>query len=116
MRALYQRKKGRDLYDLWLALGTGKTQTAERIIECFQRYMTHDGASVSRAEFEANLSAKLASAVILEDILVRGDEVGLGDRWRPSLRWWQSVSLENIAESFVGDLVPEICQGCDSSI
>lgn len=68
LRALYQRKKGRDLYDLWLALDTGKTHAVDRIIECFHRYMAHDGGSVSRAEFEANLSAKLGSAVFLEDI------------------------------------------------
>jgi predicted nucleotidyltransferase component of viral defense system len=67
LRALYQRKKGRDLYDLWLALGTGKP-SPDRIVECFQRYMAHDDATVSRAEFEANLAAKLASAVFLEDL------------------------------------------------
>lgn len=67
LRALYQRKKGRDLYDLWLALGTGEP-SANRIIECFQRYMDHDGVIVSRAEFEANLAAKLASALFLEDL------------------------------------------------
>jgi len=67
LRALYQRKKGRDLYDLWLALGTGKP-SPDRVVECFQRYMDHDGAAVSRAEFEANLAAKLASAVFLEDL------------------------------------------------
>jgi predicted nucleotidyltransferase component of viral defense system len=67
LRALYQRKKGRDLYDLWLALGTGKPNP-DRVVECFRRYMDHDGAAVSRAEFEANLAAKLASAVFLEDL------------------------------------------------
>lgn len=66
-RALYQRKKGRDLYDLWLALRSGKA-SCDRVIECFRRYMAHDGVAVSRAEYEANLSAKLASAAFLEDI------------------------------------------------
>lgn len=67
LRALYQRKKGRDLYDLWLALDTGKPNP-DRVVECFRRYMEHDGVAVSRAEFEANLAAKLASAVFLEDL------------------------------------------------
>ena len=67
LRALYQRKKGRDLYDLWLALDTGKP-SPDRVVECFRHYMDHDGATVSRAEFEANLAAKLASAVFLEDL------------------------------------------------
>ncbi len=69
LRALYQRKKGRDLYDLWLALGTGEPNSA-RVIECFQRYIAHDDVTVSRAEFEANLAAKLSSAVFLEDLRI----------------------------------------------
>jgi len=67
MRALYQRKKGRDLYDLWLALQSGKADS-NRVVKCFQGYMDHDGASVSRAEFEKNLTAKLNSDTFLEDI------------------------------------------------
>ena len=67
MRALYQRKKGRDLYDLWIALQSGKADT-NRVVECFQGYMDHDGTSVSRAEFEKNLTAKLNSDAFLEDI------------------------------------------------
>jgi len=67
LRALYQRKKGRDLFDLWFWLSSGQAR-AERIAECFQRYMSHDGTTVSRAEFEANLAAKLASGAFLEDV------------------------------------------------
>jgi predicted nucleotidyltransferase component of viral defense system len=67
MRALYQRKKGRDLYDLCIALRSAEAD-GNRIVECFQRYMDHDAATVSRAEFEANLAAKLLSNVFLEDI------------------------------------------------
>lgn len=68
LRALYQRKKGRDLYDLWLALHSGKAD-AERIVECFQRYMGHERLTVSRAEFEANLDEKLKDDVFLEDLM-----------------------------------------------
>ncbi len=67
MRALYQRKKGRDLYDLWIGLRSGEADS-NRIVECFQRYMDHEGATVSRAEFEANLAAKLRRDVFIEDI------------------------------------------------
>jgi len=67
VRALYQRKKGRDLYDLWIALCSGEAD-GDRIVECFERYMDHDGATVSRAEFEANMAAKLRNDVFLEDI------------------------------------------------
>ena len=67
MRALYQRKKGRDLYDLWIGLRSGKAD-GSRIVECFQHYMNQDGTTVSRARFEANLAAKLQSDVFLDDI------------------------------------------------
>ena len=67
MRALYQRKKGRDLYDLWIALQSGGADS-DRIVGCFNRYLDHDGLTVSRAEFEATLAAKLESDAFLEDI------------------------------------------------
>jgi predicted nucleotidyltransferase component of viral defense system len=67
LRALYQRKKGRDLYDLWLGLTTLDADVT-KVVECFDRYMDHGGTPVSRAEFEANLAAKLRSRQFLEDI------------------------------------------------
>ncbi len=67
MRALYQRKKGRDLFDLWLALQSGNADS-DQVVECFQRYIEHDGATVSRADFEENLAAKLDSNAFCEDI------------------------------------------------
>ena len=67
LRALYQRKKGRDLFDLWLAQDRA-TVDVERIIRCFRRYMDHSGLRVSRAEFERNLAGKLADNRFLDDI------------------------------------------------
>lgn len=66
-RALYQRKKGRDLFDLAVALSRGQAQE-ERIIESFQRYMAHLGATVSRAQFEANFASKMQDSAFIEDI------------------------------------------------
>jgi predicted nucleotidyltransferase component of viral defense system len=67
LRALYQRKKGRDLYDLWLALTSIRIDDG-RVVDCFGRYLKRVGATVSRAEFEANLSRKLHSPAFLNDI------------------------------------------------
>lgn len=58
MRALYQRKKSRDLFDLSIALERG-TVDPERIVAAFARYMEHGGHRVSRAEFERNIELKL---------------------------------------------------------
>ena len=69
LRALYQRKKGRDLYDLWLALESNQHEPRkERIVECFLRYMDHGGTPVSRAQFERNIADKLTDPAFLEDI------------------------------------------------
>lgn len=57
LRALYQRKKGRDLFDLALALQNGDV-SPDRVMEAFTRYMDAEGAKVTRAMFEQNLAAK----------------------------------------------------------
>lgn len=41
---------------------------AAKVIECFEHYMDHGGTPVTRAEFEANLAAKLRSKQFLDDI------------------------------------------------
>ena len=67
LRALYQRKKGRDLYDLWVALGTRTIDDAQ-VVACFERYMKHAGHTVSRVEFEANVRDKLRDPAFLGDM------------------------------------------------
>jgi predicted nucleotidyltransferase component of viral defense system len=67
LRALYQRRKSRDLFDLWIALHQGRA-SAKGIVECFQEYMQRSGARVSRAEFEANLAAKLLNPLFAQDL------------------------------------------------
>ena len=67
LRALYQRKKGRDLYDLWLALTSLEVDNA-KVVDCFGRYLEHDGLAVSRAEFEENLNGKIRNRSFLGDI------------------------------------------------
>ena len=68
LRALYQRKQGRDLFDLAVAFEKVANLDAKKVIACFLRYMYHEDASVSRAEFESNLLEKLADPVFTEDI------------------------------------------------
>lgn len=67
LRALYQRRKGRDLFDLAIALDDDRTDPA-RIIESFQAYMDHGGHNVSRAQFEESLAAKLQDKNFTADI------------------------------------------------
>ena len=67
VRALYQRKKGRDLFDLWKAFACNEFKS-EQIISCFLKYMELEGHRVSRAEFEKNLSEKFKDSRFIEDI------------------------------------------------
>jgi predicted nucleotidyltransferase component of viral defense system len=66
LRALFQRRKGRDLFDLWAALST--SGDPRRIAEAFRIYMKAEGASVTRAVFEKNLAAKLGSRAFNDDL------------------------------------------------
>lgn len=67
LRALYQRKAGRDLFDLAIALTDGKANP-ERIVHAFLRYMDLEGHKITRALFEENLSMKLQDPAFLADI------------------------------------------------
>lgn len=67
LRALYQRKKGRDLFDLDLALSHPEFD-ADRLLEAFEQYMAFGETPVSRAQFEANMDAKLTDALFTADL------------------------------------------------
>jgi len=67
MRALYQRKKGRDIFDLWVANKEAGI-APDRIVTSFLHYMEHEGQKVSRAEYEQNLLRKMADPFFTNDI------------------------------------------------
>ena len=67
LRALYQRKKGRDLFDLGLALKR-EGVTPARVVEAFTRYLAEGGTTLSRALFEQNMTAKKADSVFTADM------------------------------------------------
>lgn len=77
LRALYQRRKGRDLFDLAVALEHGDADPG-RIIESFARYMDHGGHAVTRQQFEENLAAKLEDGNFIADI---GPLLATGYEW-----------------------------------
>jgi predicted nucleotidyltransferase component of viral defense system len=68
VRALFQRRKGRDLFDLWMALETLRVDSSA-IVDCFLGHMEAAGAGITRVEFEANLSEKLQHAGFRGDII-----------------------------------------------
>lgn len=68
LRALFQRRKGRDLFDLCVALESGID--ARAIVRSFQAYMSAEGREVTRAMFEENLAAKLPLPAFTDDIAI----------------------------------------------
>ncbi len=69
LRALHQRRKGRDLYDFWYVTQQLGTLQIDTIIDIFEHYMEKEGNAVSRAEFEQNLSNKRNDILFNNDIM-----------------------------------------------
>lgn len=65
MRALYQRRKGRDLFDLWRELTSAD---GTKIVEAFRRYMEFEGHAVSQKEYLANVDQKMSKDIFVQDI------------------------------------------------
>jgi len=67
LRALYQRSKGRDLFDLAVALEIMKPNV-DAIIDIFGVYMDRGGHHVNTAKFEENLAAKRNNPTFIADV------------------------------------------------
>lgn len=91
LRALYQRKKGRDLFDLWHALETGHVDVPS-VIACFRRYMKEGGNTATRAQFEENLEGKRGLPDFRED---------MGPLLRPGFPWDVDVALDMVLERII---------------
>ena len=94
MRALYQRKKGRDLLDLDLALRSG-TVDAARIVSAFQAYMKAEEHPVTRAMFEKNLAEKSDDPRFMADL---SPLLALGFAWEPATAaaWVQKELVQRL--------------------
>jgi predicted nucleotidyltransferase component of viral defense system len=67
LRALYQRRRGRDLFDLWDACRRGTVNPA-RVIEAFHAYLAADNLRVTRAEFERNMAVKARNRTFVSEV------------------------------------------------
>ncbi|NLT49374.1 MAG: nucleotidyl transferase AbiEii/AbiGii toxin family protein [Ignavibacteria bacterium] len=86
LRALYQRSKGRDLFDIWYA--TEKMQLdIKKLLHSFHKYLENENISISKKDFISNLEEKIINSEFT------GDIVGL---LRPGIKYdtqeaWKSV-------------------------
>lgn len=67
LRALYQRKKGRDLFDLYFGLQS-EDANPESIAAIFSHYMSSMNYKVSRAQFEENMFGKIKDPTFRDDV------------------------------------------------
>jgi predicted nucleotidyltransferase component of viral defense system len=67
MRALYQRRKGRDLFDLWLALKDNLIDP-QAVIDIYMQHCEREGNKVTRALFEKSMADKLRYDEFRHDI------------------------------------------------
>ena len=101
MRALYQRRKGRDLFDLAMGL-TDRQSDAGRIAETFRQYMDHEGTSVTRAMFEQNLAGKVG------DLQFNAD---MSTLLRPGFGWRTAETARTVSERLISLLPGEPWKG-----
>lgn len=101
LRALYQRRKGRDLFDLATALQTPGVDPA-RVVAAFSAYMDHGGHRVTRALFEQNIEAKLRNPQFAADI---------GPLLAPGHRWNLDEAARTVSERLIALLPGEPWRG-----
>ncbi|MGH7073747.1 MAG: nucleotidyl transferase AbiEii/AbiGii toxin family protein [Stellaceae bacterium] len=68
LRALLQRNKGRDLFDLDHALTVFERLNTARIVECFVLYLEKAEVTISRAEAQQRMFQKLANPTFFTDM------------------------------------------------
>lgn len=71
LRALYQRKKGRDIFDLWFALTQIEIKPDVKIIvNVFFEYLKRNNTIITREIFEKNINEKIQEQGFLNDIMI----------------------------------------------
>lgn len=81
LRALYQRRKGRDLFDLWYVLNQNIVNV-ENVLQIFKLYCNRENQIITRALFEKNLSQKYLHPefrIDMQALLAQGTEWNFED-------------------------------------
>jgi predicted nucleotidyltransferase component of viral defense system len=68
MRALYQRSKGRDLFDLLYFYYNNPTLDWLSVVQCFEEIMKNSETPITRAVFEKNVYEKVKKRTYLADM------------------------------------------------
>ena len=92
IRALYQRRKGRDLFDLYLA-ALAHDINPDNALSCFKQYVAFSDLNVpTRKEFLVNLEKKM------NDRLFVSDTDGI---LRPGMGYFPRQAFDVVKSTFV---------------
>lgn len=83
IRALFQRKKGRDLFDIWYCFKQHDVDI-DKVLQAFSAFIKHDRLVISREEYLDNVNAKLSDPDFQNDLtgLIRpGIEFDFNKSW-----------------------------------
>ena len=85
LRAVYQRRKGRDLFDLWKILTLVPEIDRERVMQSYERYLGFTASHLpTYKEFVMNMEEKLQDEEFLTDTqMILGPQV----EYNPQVAW-----------------------------
>lgn len=92
LRAMYQRKKGRDLFDMYHAMTRPGGIDVKRVIEAWKYYLKQEGHEISGKLFLANMDEKMGDEDFVKDI----DAL-----LHPSVKYDMKVSYELIRKEIL---------------
>ncbi len=94
LRALYQRRKGRDLFDLWHVFKSGLINT-DRVIKIFKKYCVNDGLIITRDLFEKNIEMKRGN---------KDFQIDMSVLLPPTTLWDFDEALDVVQKNFIGKI------------
>ena len=99
LRAVYQRRKGRDLFDLWKILSMVPELDKEKVMQSYERYLEFTASHLpTYKEFVLNMEGKLQD----EEFLTDTDMIlNPGQEYNPTMAW------EKVKEELVERLMKE---------
>lgn len=96
LRALYQRSKGRDLFDLYQALNKLPNLDIDKVLFAYNRYMEFsEGAIPTKEVFLNNLNLKMQDSEFV------GDTIGL---IQAEEKWNETIAYELLKEKIIDKL------------
>ena len=98
LRAVYQRRKGRDLFDLWKILTLVPDLDCGKVMTAYERYLGFTASHLpTYKEFVLNMEGKLLDEEFLEDTkMILGPETQYDARQAWELVWQKLVDRLNV--------------------